>query len=98
MHVIRSGHRPEAILFGVLGDAIRPVHRALRAQPAEDLVRRPLLELLTIGYAHLVKRRLILTGSAHDPPSRSHVAPSLCHPTSAPGTPSAAGGRPRAAA
>ena len=40
VHVVLARDRPEAGLVGVLGDLRRPVDRALRAQPLEQLVRR----------------------------------------------------------
>jgi hypothetical protein len=44
------------------------VDRALRAQSPKELKRRPLLEVGAVGDAQLVKRCLLLAGSAHDVP------------------------------
>ena len=59
VHVVGRRHRPEAVLVRVLGDALGPVDRALRAQLAKQLVRRAVLEVRAVADEHLVERRLL---------------------------------------
>jgi len=67
-HVIRGGHRPQAVLARVLGDPLRPMNRALRAQPSKHRMRRPVREVDPIADTQLLERRLILVCSTHDLP------------------------------
>jgi hypothetical protein len=53
--VVRRGHRPEAGHVRELGHTLRTVHRAARAQVAEQLERRPVLPVLVIPHAHFVE-------------------------------------------
>ena len=56
--VVGQGHRPEAVLLGVLADLLEPVHRALRAHALEQLVGRSLRPMLAVADQDFVQRRL----------------------------------------
>ncbi|UUY04522.1 hypothetical protein LRS13_03010 [Svornostia abyssi] len=67
--VVSGRDGPEARLVGVLGDAVGPVDRALRAHLAKQLVRRAVVEMLPVADADAFERCLALVRGAHDVPS-----------------------------